>query len=385
MKGIITYYGPALSMFLVPAVIAPAFCAMPARAAEEPRVRVLLAEKVSAALVKGSGLSIRPVDSDRPCVSGIGRACFSPEAGKVSLAGSGFRAPGFETSSADGFCEVNGAAVRGRLLVLPRPEGLTLVVSVPLEAYLVGLVNGEISSGWPDDAVKAQVVAARTYAMRRMASARDEPYDVRADTSHQVYPGVFGEDGEAARAVRATRGLALYRDGSLLEAVFHSNCGGRTASAEEVWGVPVPGLESVICGDCGDAPQARWEGIFSAAEVEEAVRRLYPGAGRVLSLSIRSLTPGGRVRALAVTAAGGAFLLDAGDLRRELGNVRLPSTCFTVSASADGSLFVFSGRGYGHGAGLCQWGARGAAKRGLAFREILSRYYPGSEVRKAYP
>jgi stage II sporulation protein D len=362
---------------------------------EEPRVRILLSDDTTAAIVKGSGLTVRALDGNGSPVagaSGVSRVSFnpvgSPQGGPggdmVALGGSSSRSvAGFSVSSSDGFCEVNGVAVRGRLLVTAGRGRLNLVVAVPLEAYLAGLVNGEINSLWPEEAVKAQVVAARTYALRRMARARGDGYDMRADTTHQVYPGVFGEDGEAARAVRATRGLVLSRDGELIEAVFHSNCGGRTASAEEAWGAAVPSLASVPCGDCGDSPQYRWEAVFSSAQLDAAVERLYPGAGSVLSLSIRSLTPSGRVRALAVTAAEGAFLLDASDLRRELGNVALPSTAFSVDR--DGPLFVFNGRGYGHGVGLCQWGARGAAERGLSFQEILARYYPLSEVKKAYP
>jgi stage II sporulation protein D len=358
-----------------------------AREAGEPRLRVLLAEKGSGALVKGTHLTIRvlgePVEEGEQVVAGVARASFMPAGDRVVLAGADRREKGFSVSSADGFCEVNGAVMRGRLLVAAGEDGLTLVAAVPLESYLVGLVNGEINSLWPAEAVKAQVVAARTYALGKIALGRKAAWDVKPDVSHQVYPGVFAEDLEAARAVRETRGLALYRDGRLLEALFHSTCGGRTASAEEVWGVAAPGLASVACSDCGASPQSRWTLIIPSAEADAAVNRLYPGAGRVLSLAVRSLTPSGRARSVSVTAAGGAFLLDAGDLRRELGTVRLPSTAFMVEG--DGAGFVFSGRGYGHGAGMCQWGARGAAQRGLAFSDILSRYYQGAELKRAYP
>lgn len=379
-----------ISPLLVSFLFLPWWNAPLAMAADEPQVRILVSERVPAVRVKGKALMIRAIDG-KEAVAGVARVSFRPSgtgAGEVLLEGSPARAGGFSVTSEDGFCEVNGEVVRGSVLVSPSPNGegkgagLLLAVALPLESYLVGLVNGEVNSAWPAEAVKAQVVAARTYAMGRLALSRGAAWDMKPDTSHQVYPGVFGEDPDAARAVRETRGLVLTRQGRPVEALFHSTCGGRTAAAEEVWGTPAEGSESIECGDCGGSPQSRWEVTIPADEISAAVNRLYPGSGAVAALAVRSLTPSGRVRSLSVTARGGAFLLEARDLRREVGNVRLPSTAFTVRPGPGG--FLFTGRGYGHGAGLCQWGARGAAVRGLGYAEILRRYYPGAEVTRAY-
>jgi stage II sporulation protein D len=252
---------------------------------------------------------------------------------------------------------------------------------MPLESYLAGVVNGEIDSSWPMEAVKAQVVAARTYALFRMKNSA-LPYDLKTDVSDQVYAGVRSEDERAVRAVKATRGEALYKDEELIPAFFHSSCGGTTASALEVWGVAQPAQESVYCGECEDAPFASWRLPLDHAEIRKAVRTLYPDAGEVYSLGIHRRGGDGRVRTLFAETGGGRLLIDAGELRKVLGVKRLPSTKFSLGLS--GGRIILNGEGYGHGVGLCQWGARGGALRGLDYRQILRKYYVGAEIKKIY-
>ncbi len=372
---------PLLALGFLPT--GPAF-AKAAGPGEAPRVRVLLREGLPFAPLKGASLAIRG-EGGRTVAAGVSLAAFAFSGGEMVLRGSGVRGARFEVRSSDGFLELGGAPLRGRLLLTALPAGITAVASVPLDAYLVALANGEVSSAWPPEAVRAQVIAARTYALGRMA--RGAPlFDVRADTGSQVYPGVFSEDTAAARAVAATRGQALYRGEELLDAVYHSTCGGTTVSAGEAWGKEDPALPGgVRCGDCGESPQAVWEVELSRPEVSAAVARIWPGGPpgeSVTALSVRTLTPGRRAATLAAVTGAGTLLVPAADFRREVGAVRLPSTWFTVRAQ--GERFLFSGRGYGHGVGMCQWGARGAALRGLTAPEILLRYYPGAELRQAY-
>jgi stage II sporulation protein D len=163
-----------------------------------------------------------------------------------------------------------------------------------------------------------------------------------------------------------------------VEAYFHAVCGGQTESGAAALGRDLPYLVPVTCGRCDRAPGARWRVTIPAVELGRAV-----GLGRAaeaVRVTARSAT--GRAERLDVLAGGRSASLAAADLRQRLGYGRLPSLAFEVEATRHG--FVFTGRGQGHGAGLCQWGAAAMAREGKTYREILAHYYPGTDVVKMY-
>jgi stage II sporulation protein D len=274
-----------------------------------------------------------------------------------------------------------GKNYRGDLLVTVQDGGLTLVASMPLETYLPGVVNGEVDSQWPLDALMAQVVAARTYALYRIG-LKAPLFDLRTDVSDQVYAGADSEDKRAAEAVRRTRGEILYHEGRIFPAFFHSSCGGETASPSEVWGIEYPPMKGVRCGECAEAPYSRWRLSLSPSQVRAAAGKLFTEAGKAHSLGIHRRTDDGRVLTLFFETDATRVLIDAADFRKTLGYERLPSTRFALN-SRDG-MVIFEGSGYGHGVGLCQWGARGSALRGMNYRQILRKYYVGADVHRAY-
>ena len=353
----------------------------------EPVVRILVDEGIHRVVLRGRALTVEKGDSHvwRKMFTGLRGASFTGRGGKIHLEGSSFDSGRFRVVSAGGtlhYVGRNGDNLRrGSIVITSDPGGMTVVNHVPLESYLVGLVNGEIDSNWPSEAVKAQVVAARTFALYRMQEG-DPLYDVRGDTGDQVYHGAGGEDERALRAVRATRGMAIFYDGKLVPAFYHSSCGGRTADAKDVWGTPHPALKSVPDADCGDAPRAVWRVVMGSREVQGILQRLYPGIGAVRRLGVHRSSPDGRVSALFFDTDEGRTLVDSGDFRSEAGYTRLPSTLFTMSG-ANGKV-VFDGRGNGHGVGLCQWGSRGAALKGWDYRRILKKYYTGIDIKRAY-
>jgi stage II sporulation protein D len=230
-------------------------------------------------------------------------------------------------------------------------------------------------------AVRAQVVAARSYALFQIKTGSPF-YDLRTDVMDQVYAGVSSEDARAAEAVKGTRGQVLYSGGELVQAFFHSSCGGTTVSAREVWGIQQLAQNGVHCGECSEAPYASWNLSPEPRELANTVLTLFPDARRIYELGIYRRSSDGRVQTLFAETQSGRILVDAGDFRREMGYRRLPSTMFTLE-TRDGRI-VITGKGYGHGVGLCQWGARGSAMRGLDYRQILRKYYPGTEIRRVY-
>ncbi len=364
-------------------VLLSAVQAVPAFGEDPPHVRLLLEEKVTGSVVTGPSLQVqkRVRHSWEPVLEGRTTATFQIRGGEIGLEGTELTASAYRIKSARGFLAYGGQPLRGYLTITGSREGLTVVSHMPLESYLEGVVNGEIDSSWPMEAVKAQVVAARSYALFRM-QGEGTLYDLKTDVSDQVYAGLRSEDPRAGEAVRLTRGQVLTSNGSPIEAFYHASCGGRTSSALEVWGIVQPSLSGVVCGACDDAPHARWNLSLDRGRITEAIRILYPRVRSPRSLGIHRRTTDGRVLTLYVETAEGRVLVDAGDFRKVLGYRQLPSTRFSLGMA--GETIVLTGEGYGHGVGLCQWGARGSALAGMDYRQILGKYYPGAEVRRIY-
>ncbi len=354
-----------------------------ARAGSEPVIKVLVNENKRQVLLRGKKLQVlRVSDNKRTAIVGrLSRASVSYRNGLVALDGTSVREGQLAVHSKSGTVTVNGREYKGRILILPDGGGLAVVNEVPLEKYLAGLVNAEISSKWPMEAVKAQVVAARTYALYKMGKS-EEFYHLKSDVSDQVYLGAAAEDKRAIKAVRSTRGEVLKYGNELIPAFYHSNCGGKTADATDVWGVPHPALKSTQCSFCSDAPYGHWRLTLNWAELQKAINGLYPGTGRVKSITVRKRSGDGRVTILAVVTGKGRILVDSGDFRKEVGYNRLPSTLFRMGGG-DGKV-IFEGRGFGHGVGLCQWGAKGASERGWDYARILGKYYRNAVVNRVY-
>ncbi len=268
-----------------------------------------------------------------------------------------------------------GAEEMIRVLVARSPEK---VLELRLEDYVAGVVSGEMPASFPPEALKAQAVAARSYALTRRIEARaaGRSWDVGAGVLSQV----FSEKPSAAAraAAEATVGEVLVAGMEPVEAYFHAACGGWTEGGLAALGRDLPYLSSVECGACGGAPGVRWKVRVGSRELSRAAG--LPGNATAARISARSTT--GRAERLEVEAGGRRAGVAATELRRRLGFARLPSLAFEVSL--DGAAFLFEGRGRGHGAGLCQWGAAQLARGGLGYREILARYYPGTEIRAMY-
>jgi stage II sporulation protein D len=265
--------------------------------------------------------------------------------------------------------------VRGEVVVRLRQGTLQWVNVLPLEDYLVGVLGSEMPRSFPDEARKAQAIAARTYALQRKLEAYSQPVHLGSNVLAQVYGGLLAEDSRTRAAVEATRGMVLTFGLSPIEAYFHASCGGRTESGLDALGRDLPYLVPVDC-PCSKLPASRWSLTLSAAQLSSSL-----GLGRgTPTLEVTSRTATGRARRLRVGErpfAGVTF-------RERLGYTRVKSLAFEIEPGrGDGSL-TFTGRGYGHGAGMCQWGAKALADQGWDFRQILEHYYPGTELQALY-
>ncbi|HEX9023435.1 MAG TPA: SpoIID/LytB domain-containing protein [Geobacteraceae bacterium] len=286
------------------------------------------------------------------------------------------------TVTAPQYVKVNGKKYRGIVDVTPADKGLLVVNELPLEDYLIGLINCEISSQWPMEAIKAQAVIARSYAVYQKESRKSAPYHLESTVMDQVYDGCEVEDSRAARGVRETAGVVLTYDNKVIQAFYHSNCGGHTEATENVWGIPMPYLRGVDCEYCLKAPSAKWELTLPLKRVEALLRKGGYQVGGLREIRIGRKNKSGRVTDVTLISGRGRFTLSAVSLRKAIGYSAIKSTNFEVRMT--GNDVLFSGIGYGHGVGLCQWGAKQRALDGFDYREILSYYYPGARLEKLY-
>ena len=248
--------------------------------------------------------------------------------------------------------------------------------------YLVGLINCEISSAWPMEAVKAQAVVARSYAVYQRDARKNSVYQLESTVMDQVYSGFDNEDSRAVRGVRETAGEVLKYDGKTVQAFFHSSCGGHTEASENVWTFGLPYLRGVDCKYCLTSPSVSWVQNIPLRKLEILLKKGgfdAPGLRGIIPLSRNG---SGRITALGIICERGSRNILAVDFRKTIGYGVIKSTNFDVRIC--GQNAVFTGTGYGHGVGLCQWGAKKRAEEGFSYREILSYYYPGTTLEKIY-
>jgi stage II sporulation protein D len=217
-----------------------------------------------------------------------------------------------------------GTPYRGQLEIAVASNRLNAINVVGLESYLAGVVPREMPAAWPAEALKAQAVAARSYALAHRLSGKS--YDLHADVRSQVYGGIAGEDPRATAAIEATAGQVLLYEGKVADTLFHSTSGGRTVSASEAFGTAVPYLVSVDDPHSSLSSLNRW-GPTPVSDT--TIRKGLRLAGPVLSLRLVK-APSGRVRSAVVTTAAGPRTITGGALRSALG---LRSTWVTALAS----------------------------------------------------
>lgn len=270
----------------------------------------------------------------------------------------------------NGFVYIGDRWYRGRTLVVPTEKGLTAVNWVDVQEYLYSVIGGEMDSRWPQEALKAQAIAARTYALYEREKQRNNPiYDLGDSPDRwQIYKGVSSESPATYSAVDATAGQVLTYQNKIILSVFHACSGGHTENVEDVWGNSLPYLRAVQDYD-QNISECNWVRTFSPAEISAQIS----GVGNVKDIIPESYSPFRSVKALKIVGDKGTKVLQGEAVRTAL---KLKSTRFSVSKGANGS-FVLQGLGFGHGLGMSQWGAYNLARQGANHLQILGHYYRG--------
>lgn len=282
----------------------------------------------------------------------------------------------------DGLFRVNAKPYRGTLLLQQTSNGRLMVVNrLPLEEYLVGALTSEADSKWPIEALKAHAVVSRTLVAHRIWIRKGQPFDVTADTSTHLYYGVSAERGKTREAAETTRGQVLAYKGELFSASFHANCGGHTEDAKEIWQtrgdlLPLTGVPDPYCNGLR---HFEWETVVEREQFGKLLGAIAEEVGTVENIEVTERNHSGRVKGVKILGQKGTTSLTGRKFRELLGENRLRSLNFTVSVTPH--RVTFHGFGWGHGVGLCQWGAYGMSRKGKKVEEILSFYFPGAARR----
>ncbi|MCM8757392.1 MAG: SpoIID/LytB domain-containing protein, partial [Candidatus Omnitrophica bacterium] len=256
--------------------------------------------------------------------------------------------------------------LRGNVYICRQENRWFLINALELEDYVTGVVGNEMGKEWPIEALKAQAVCARSVALYRKNEARrkGKPYDVMM--SHQIYGRC--EHDNVITAVEETRGEILTVEGKPALVFYHTCCGGATTNPDNVWpSLSWPYLLPVSGCHCDNSLYTNWERIFWRERLSRILNL------RIQEIAINEKETSGRVITLTITTADGDRLrMKAADFRNRINQraqsssfsdpTTLPGTIFTLKRDKD--RFIFTGRGYGHGVGLCQWGARRMAEQG---------------------
>ena len=274
---------------------------------------------------------------------------------------------------------VNGREYRGGLKIIPRGNTMTVANILPTEIYLWGVVPEEMPADWPQEAVKAQAVAARTYALKNRGRHQSDGYDVCSSTHCQVYEGKAAEMPGSTKAVNATYGEVLLSQNKLIDAFFHTDSGGMTEHSENVWGTMLPYLRASAEADSHTMPWEKkislpnFENKFSLGKLEKIeLSPLSVGKGK----DDRSVS--GRVKSVKLKFSQGTKKISGSDMRSLFG---LNSTLFDMTLGKN--EVIFKGYGMGHGLGMSQWGAKAWAKN-KTYKEILALYYNDTTIKKLY-
>jgi len=283
-----------------------------------------------------------------------------------------------------GFIQVNHTPYRGYIAILKR-TGLTVVNYVLVEDYLYGVVPKEMPPSWNVEALRAQSVAARTFALKNRKRHSAEGFDLCSTSHCQVYEGLPAEMRTTTEAVDSTRGEVLFYKGAIMDALFHTDSGGMTESSEYVWGSPVPYLRAVTEVQMQTQP---WNRTISMSEFAQKLEKNGRAIGTLKEVRLSPLTvgkgssdrsPSGRVRSAEFVGTKGRVTLSGNELRSTFS---LPSTLFSIRVGK--TDINFSGYGSGHGLGLSQWGAKAFADKGKSYKDILFHYYTDVTLEKLY-
>jgi len=337
----------------------------------------------------------------------------------------------FISTSSDGLIAVEGRRYRGMLKLTPAGgRNIQVVNELGLQEYLYGVVPLEISPSWHEEVLKAQAVAARTYAIANMSKWGKYGFDVCANSGDQLYGGYDVENVRTNKAIDETEGqIIIYNDKPIM-AFYHADSGGRTEACKDVFSIDLPYLQSVDEIFYENSPHSEWKEILSLKDISNCVNSAIQNIGEIRQISVLERSQTGRVTKLLLKGSISEVVLEKGQIRSVLGlksnlfdileeetfslvavsgeNVKksiqlndkniitsqgqspfsgreafllAAETSKSIKYDGPDGIYTFQGRGYGHGVGMSQWGAKTMAEKGYNYVDILLHYYKNTQIK----
>lgn len=285
-------------------------------------------------------------------------------------------------SHQDGDVELNNLRYRGEIRILQQGNNkFSVIEEIDLESFIAGVLGSEMPQTWNEDALRAQAVTARTYAMYKKKIRRDEIYHL--EMIELAYRGMAGETPRLNKIIRETNGVVMIYNWNIFPAYFHSTCGGHTEDINHVFGKDsIPPLTGVVCNYCNNSKHSSWSRDISKSDIEKKLREANICVSNISAVKVINPGAGNHGSRVEIASLDGNKEMNANDFRLLVGPNILLSTAF--NSRSNGKCITFSGRGWGHGVGLCQYGAQAMAEKGSPWTAILKYYYPEIELVRIY-
>lgn len=351
--------------------------------ADDTPIRVsLLRDQFQTVLSSEGGLTVRPpnVSSGSPYVEPDVTTVLDvrPGTGGLLLAGAIQAGDAIVVAPADPRypLAIDGTVYRGGAIVQSASDGsLDVINVVDLERYLDGVVGSEMDPSWPQAALQAQAIVARTYAVAHLGTREWLGYDLQAGEQDQAYKGVAAETPSVVSAVNTTRGKILVAGADVVHA-YYSSCDGGYTSSGDALGDPQPYLIAQRDPYCLTSPDDAWSASVDAAAFGSALGARFGDIGAIVSAAVGSRDSSGRALDVVITGTKDTRDIPGTTFRALAGNHIVRSTRIDA-ISVHGGVIRIAGEGFGHGVGMAQWGARGMAEAGKTADDILKFYYHG--------
>ncbi len=270
--------------------------------------------------------------------------------------------------------KLNGLPYRGSLEIFKTGTKISVINHLTIEEYLFSVVAGEIPSSWPIEALKAQAVASRTFAYHHIMDLKNKNalYDLKATTSSQLYKGASSERKETTKAVTETSGEIMTYNDLVIISFFHSSCGGKTADYKTVWNIKnLEYLHQVDCNYCSKSPDFEWDASISMNEIKNKIKKVYKFDGKISGITFERES--GRISEVIIKHDKGIISISGNKFRLLFEPKKIRSLNFVSKKGKTGILL--KGKGWGHGVGMCQWGAKGLSVSGYDYKAILKYYF----------
>ncbi|MGA2091379.1 MAG: SpoIID/LytB domain-containing protein [Endomicrobiales bacterium] len=307
------------------------------------------------------------------------------EDGGISLEGKQFHSPiRIVLAGTNDLIRINGKRFHDSIVITAKNGKLTVVNELGLEDYICGILPEEANAAWPLESLKAQAVVSRTYVLKNMRRHEKNGFDVCNSDHCQVYGGAQCEDPRSNKAVELTRGEVLMYNGQMAQTLFHASCGGHTENPNNVWAwesATPPYLRGVTDKYCLNSPHQHWKNIVKEETIRKSLVKAGFSVGTITSIKVEGTNVSGRAKKLKIKSTNGVVEMKGSTFRMAIDPWIIRSTMFK-KITKKGESFEFTGYGWGHGVGMCQWGAKEMAEHGKDYTHILNYYYPGTNVKK---